>query len=222
MAIAVVATSGANGDADGTKTSVTLAHNCGASSNRILFVATRDGSTTSTITGVTYADAAMTKYGSGLANTSGYLNLWYKIAPATGSNNIVVSRSGTGTILWVCGVSYSGVLQTGFPDAGGTASADAATSIAKTITTVKNNCWWLAAHFNRTTNSTVGAGTTDRVGTSYGLKIGDSNAAVAIGNVTSNFSSSSTDLRTIMVSFAPAPELGGNPMFFSSGGLVLG
>lgn len=211
MAIAYDAVSNF-GDDTGTLTSKSGNHIC-TGSNRILFVGVRDGS--NSVTGVTYNSVAMTFIDVAAIASGGGLFLYYLKNPASGTNSITVTRTGTGTILWVNGVSYTGALQTGVMDASGKDTANAATSISKTITTVADNCWWVAVGGSHNNNLTAGSGMSLRTGGSYGVSIGDGNSAkTPAGNVTANFNAGSSNLGIVMASFAPSIDVNGNILFF--------
>src|SRR3990167_6515020 len=91
MAIAFDASSD-RGDDDGSPS--TWSHTC-TGDNRILIVGTMCQAG-NTITGVTYAGAAMTQINTQAIGGATFSNqyLFYKVAPATGANDIVVSSSG--------------------------------------------------------------------------------------------------------------------------------
>ena len=99
-----------------TGTSLTYSHTT-SGSNRMLIVASSSNGGDH-ITGVTYNAVAMTQVAK-LAVGANYLYLHYLIAPATGANNVVVS-SGSSVVLVSCAASYTGVLQSGFPDSSAT------------------------------------------------------------------------------------------------------
>ena len=95
MAIAFDAA--ARTDAGANQTTATVSHTC-TGSDRILFVQAISNDDGDTVTGVTYNGVAMTKIGSSVGvppagSSSNFLSMWYLIAPATGANNVVVTRS---------------------------------------------------------------------------------------------------------------------------------
>lgn len=103
-------------------------------SNTALFVFTNDPG--NGITGVTYNGVAMSqmalKNGTGIGGTN---YIYGMVGPATGTNNVVVTRSGTTGRITSGSVSYNGVSQSGLPDATNTNNANDAI----TVTTVANN-----------------------------------------------------------------------------------
>ena len=120
-----------------TATSGTLSYTC-SGSDRILLVFTNNEAGADDITGVTYNGVALTQLGTGVIRSGSVtLRTWYLIAPATGANNIVVSRS-TSADTWCLVVSYTGVSQTGFPDASATFQ-DSTSPMTGTLTTIADN-----------------------------------------------------------------------------------
>jgi len=171
-----------------TGTTTTDAHTC-TGSNLILFAGVQGG-TTDIVTGVTYSGVAMTQIAKVQLPSADnrWLYLYYLVNPATGANNIVATSSGSQTVR-VCGASYTGVKQTGQPDASTTATQTAgATTWSMSVTSVADNCWSLA--FMRQGDGTVGAGsaTTMRtVGSNFSAMF-DSNAVIhPAGSSTLNF-----------------------------------
>jgi hypothetical protein len=68
------------------------------------------------MTGLTYNGVALTKIGPTIDIFKGYTSLWYLLNPATGTHNIVVTKSGGTQILKIAAASYTGVRQTSQPD----------------------------------------------------------------------------------------------------------
>lgn len=111
MAIADRATA----TSDTNSTSLTYAHSVAGSSDLVLWVNVDDFASSGSAdpTGITYAGAALTKISnySVAYSTNNKVSLWRKIAPATGSNNVVVTHGVTNDIT-AMSISYSGVDQT--------------------------------------------------------------------------------------------------------------
>jgi hypothetical protein len=191
-----------------TSTTQTWSHTC-TGDNRILFVA-GGIPTNDTITGVTYAGVAMTKI-SGLQN--GRWNyLWYLIAPATGANNIVVTTSAS-DILRSVAASYTGVKQSGVPDATaeGNYSTGANADATQSVTTVADNCWIVA--MGSGVQIGAGASTTQRAEVAEdGTGIFDTNLALTPAGShdikVKNTDSVTRTLSIIAASFAPFVEGG--------------
>lgn len=169
-------------------TSVTVSQTC-TGSNLLLLVHVGTNDTTDKVTGVTYNSVAMTRLDSKAAATTGFMGfVYYLINPATGTHNIVASRSDS-NLITVDAVSYTGVSQTGFPDsqANGTSASG---NYAATTVVVANNCWIFAATRgnNGVSGITAGAGTTLRTGQfSNALVNADSNGTVSPGSQSLNF-----------------------------------
>lgn len=106
----------------GTGTSITLSHTVAADANGLV-VAIKYwdcGGGTASISSMTYAGSAMTLANRDTSSSGGCGNhseIWYKTAPATGANNVVINFSmsigGSGGAV----VSLKGFKQTGQPDA---------------------------------------------------------------------------------------------------------
>ena len=117
-----------------------------------------------TVTGVTYNSVAMTQLTTIQGNTAAEtLYLWGLAAPTTGTNDIVVSVSGAGTLV-VDVALYSGAQQTTAVEATSTNSGIDATSASVTVTTITDNDW-LVGYFRSNSGSgafTAGANTVVR------------------------------------------------------------
>ncbi len=171
-----IATDAFSNDTTTTGTTLTYAHTC-TGTNLILWVGVQTPFA-DTITGVTYNAVAMTRAKTEVNNANDTrVYLYYLIGPATGTNNVVVTSSGS-VSMGSQAASYTGVAQSGQPDATGsntTASDD--TTLTTSITTVANNCWLVGyAENNAGTNNTAGANTVMR-GTASNRSIMDSGAA---------------------------------------------
>jgi len=189
-----------------TGTSITQSHTC-TGSDRLLLVGVTPGeaSTSDIITGVTYNGVAMSLIDK-QAETSGItVYIFGLVNPASGAHDYVISSSSSVAIKY-CGVSYTGVKQTGLPDsvAKGT---DADTSITMTTTTVADNCW-LASVLSKHRNDSAGANTTRRgISASDNFAFYDSNGAkTPAGSYSLNSTltgSPPTDTAYVVISFAP-------------------
>lgn len=189
-------------------TSLSFAHAC-AGTDRILFLLAGRDTTVDDITGATYNGVAMTLIDTQTNSTDRILKLFYIVAPATGSNNVVISASGGSQALWGVTSSYTGVQQTGIPDAKSKQSASG-TPFTNSVTTVADNCWTILV---TTTSATTPAASTGSVlrasnGTVGGEKIFDSNADITpAGNydmvVTGMGGTVNGPIGFIMASFAP-------------------
>lgn len=147
MAIAWDANSSSG--AQGTSTSYSFNHTC-TGSNLILFVgvAVRQGSFYNA-SAITYNGVSMTKIrhdDNGAGNSRGS-DLFYLLNPATGTNSIAVTISGSGGSFSnsdAHGVSFTGAQQSGVPDSQGGGGGTATSSPSKSTTTVADNSWIVA------------------------------------------------------------------------------
>lgn len=204
MAIAVDATGTKTGGTPGT--SFIWSHTC-TGSNLILFVGFNYGGAGITAT-VKYKGVSMTAVsGSPMDMTGGTrLYLFYLVGPATGTNDVEITTSSSIGGVQARSVSYTGVSQTGQPDATNTNSSTGGTTIAVNVTTIADNCWVVGFCNSDTDALSAGSGTT--------LRNGGANAAHAMfdsggvvhpaGVKTLNVTCGSTgDLAMIAASFKP-------------------
>lgn len=107
---------GSSGSATGNVTNISWSHTCGSGSNRLLVVGVGMGGGTSGISlTTTYGATAMTSAGLVLSNNQfdGFVQLFYLIAPAAGTNTINVSVDSSQTRDLLGGsLSFTGVNQT--------------------------------------------------------------------------------------------------------------
>mgnify|MGYP001597421519 CR=1 FL=1 len=163
-----------------TANSLTWSHTCTGSDLNLIIGLTNGANDT---TGVTYAAAAATQdaHSAIPAGTEG-ADIWRKTAPATGANNVVLSRTGTTSRMTGVAASYTGSKQTGQPDAATTNTATSVTSITTSVTVVATNSWLVGSYDNNAEVPTAGANTTIRQAGSDASGLADSNAAVAAGS----------------------------------------
>ena len=135
--------------------SVTLAHNIGTvTGNQLLVVLTSARDNTSAadlpITGITYNTVALTKVRSDMQGDPNRVRteIWYLVAPGTGTNNVVVSFTGTVDRAVVVAVSFYGAAQSSLPDAQNGA-VGTATSNTLSVTTVAANAMVLDAVYTK-------------------------------------------------------------------------
>jgi len=165
MAIALDAISSTNSSASSFSDPVILAHTC-TGSNLVLLV------------GVTYQDSNHGNYGSNNVTYDGeamvlirsdeavgnvYTELWIKVGPSTGANNIIVtpnSAAAPGEIA-VGGISLTGAKQSGQPEANNGATGSSNTP-SVSVTTIDINSWVVDVLANEAGNPTAGAGQTRR------------------------------------------------------------
>jgi hypothetical protein len=169
-----------------------------------------------TISSVTYNSVPMTEVPtiSPYTPAAGRLHaMYYLLTPSTGANSVVITMSGAvSNNLVSASTSYTGVKQTGFPDASTqTFNASISTELTATLTTVANNCW--LAGFGTAEGSgglTAGTNTTKRTSSVYGncfVSGFDSNTTRSIGSNSLAFTSATANdyLAWQLVSLAPVP-----------------
>lgn len=179
MAIAID-TSTAN-VTDGSATA-TYAHTC-TGSDLVLIVGVMVG-TGNTVSGVTYNGVSMTQINTQAIGGATFDNMYLfrLVAPATGSNNVVITASAS-TFIYSTAASYTGVDQTNPIDVNTTTTATA-TNLTLTMTTTVDNTWlvgfWGIGEDAGDDDFTAGANTTERASdTAPGIwfSSGDTNAA---------------------------------------------
>lgn len=185
-------------------TNLTFAHTC-SGSNRLLFVGMIVYSGGDLVTGVTYNGVAMSEINQ-VTSPAGYVqNVWLLVGPASGTNNVVATLSGTGDRQGYA-VSYTGALQTGQPDNNNT-NTTTATTITATLTTIADNCWAVmfltnnAANLDSTGTNFVLRTTTDSSG--FGDTGGPVTPAGSLSMIASN-GGNNAKWGANIVSFSPA------------------
>lgn len=203
IAVGNTATSGV-----GSGTSLTYAHNVSATSNLLIVGVDTVGSTTDLVTGVTYNGVSMTRASSISDGVVRRAYLYFLVNPTTGSNNVVVSTSGS-TAMTGASADYSGC-NSSQPDSTASSSPGAAsTTHSLSFTTVADNSWTVALVTTEAGGSAPNAstGSTLRVDTAdAGVHLLDSGGAVTpAGSYTMNFTSpTSTRWSAAGMSFAPS------------------
>lgn len=169
IAFDAISTGGASTD------SLTVSHTTSTTDSRVLIV-TLLASAGDVITGITYGGDALTQLTKLAVSDAGEYYMYYRIAPKTGANDVVISASSSNFIRSI-NATYTGIKQTGFPDASGTATATS-TSVSKTLTSVANGCWAISGCVRYTSGApAAGTGVYSR-GTSVSHSFGDSNADI--------------------------------------------
>ncbi len=170
--------------------SLTFSHNTISSSNGLIVVAVAESTTTpctsDAVTGVTYNGTSLTDFGYYVretTNVKGALKTYYGFAPASGTHNVVVSASAS-CILYATAATYTGVKQSGIPDASGTGNplsdSGAVSPFQATTTTSAINSWAVMIGVPSVAGTaTAGSGTTLREQQSGSLYYGDSNGPVS-------------------------------------------
>lgn len=191
--MAVAADTPGNSSTEGA-TSLTFAYTC-AGANRLLCVgvAIYNGNGTE-VTGVTYNGVAMTSAGSVLGSAADEVTIWYLVAPATGSNNVVVSFDNAVSGAVAGAINFTNVHQTtptgSFVSATGTSTAPSVNASSESGGMVLDV---LGVAPSKT--ATVGAGQTERwnVATSGNVERGCGSTEPGAASVTMSWSLNASD-----------------------------
>lgn len=111
--------------------SVTFSHTC-TGSNLTLLVGFQ---LVGTVTGVTYNGVSMSLLSDQLDASGIHIYLYGLVGPATGANNVVITRNVTTDTIYYQSVSYTGVSQIGLPDSTNKGT-NSLTSLTVSTTTV--------------------------------------------------------------------------------------
>lgn len=205
-----IALDSANNGGYGAAGSATWAHTC-TGTDLILFVgcATVDAGG-DTVTGITYNGVAMTRVPTnGIANDGGDRRdyMYYLINPATGSNNVVITT--TGTDIWGCSISYTGSHQT-TPINGSAKQEGQASPITTSVTTTEDNCWSILwTGFNRQATASTGSTLRATNATVTSSRMFDSNGPKTPAGAQAMTTTIASDVGTqIQVAFAPSVAAG--------------
>lgn len=189
----------------------TFNHTVGSGDNRLLIVGGFDaGSSGTTITGVTYNGVAMT-YVNSVKNPpeNRFSWMYYLLNPDTGTHAVSISFSSGDVGAWA--VSYTGVAQSGQPDANGTDSASGVTSRTTSLTSIADNCWHMMTSRNNVGAAGAGAGATSRVSSAAGGGFVDSNGPkTPAGSYSMNVTTGggSGGIANVIATFKPAVASG--------------
>lgn len=193
-----------------TNTTLTYSHTVSGTDRLLIVTAGIRDTTLDEITGITYAGAAMTKADG--RNRSGGLvdvrsELWYLVAPATGTNNVVITGSAGFTRISTSAMSYTGVDQTSPIEAQGWAEGLSSPASAS-ATSLTAGAWAVNSVVSRdTTASTPGTGETERADTSAGTShrhIAGHKGPVSPGSVTMQPTVGADDWVAIVVILKPS------------------
>lgn len=181
--------------------SLTYAHTINTSSFTLLFVGVTKSQSQS-ISSVTYAGVGMTKIGSSV-NVPGDtrdVNLYFLFNPAGGTNNVVITLSGTGSIFSEA-ASYVNTASSQ-PDNNTSNTLNSNGTLTTTLTPVVSNCWAVVYGYQTSTSLTAGTGSTYRGGGQSAIF--DSNAIISGSTAMSvTVNGAFNGGATIMASFAP-------------------
>lgn len=135
-------------------TTVTVSHTVAAGDNRLLVVQATEWNTD--VTGATYNGVAMTAFGTKpIAPNDWEIGGWYLVAPATGTNNAVVTLGALNAEYGVCVTSLAGVDQS-TPIDGFTATQGNSTGVSQNVASAAGHM--VIDGLYSKTDPTVGAG----------------------------------------------------------------
>ena len=205
MAIAVDAITDGGGTDGGS--SHTYQHTC-TGDDRILFVAgnTHNAGGSDDITGITYNSVAMTRIDVQLPSIYTWVQyLYYLIAPATGENDVVLSRSTGNGNCYGSSISYTGALQSGVPDAE-KKGVGAGSPVTTALTSVADNCWHLIVASNVDKSFTASTNTTERISDKINSIFDSNGPKTPAGSLSQSIAYAGTrEWNYIQATFAPAP-----------------
>ena len=196
--------------------SLTFSYTTNSNTNGLILVSVEEATTTpcttDKVTGVTDNGTSLTDLGYFASDShGGALKTYYGFAPASGAHNIVVSASAS-CIRHATAATYTGVKQSGVPDASGTGNplnSSGLVSLLQATTTAGYNAWTILAGVPSTSGTaTAGANTTIRQQQSGELYYADFNGPVYGANGLSWTKSPSADWAA---NFFSIPALTSNP-----------
>lgn len=163
-------------------------------------------STVSAATGVTYNGVALTQQGTEITMDNGYkLSMWYKLSPATGTHDVVATVGGATGNVFVNVATYTGVSQSGFPDASAQTDHDNVANPSTSVTVVTEGCWTIMADGNMGSNPIAGNATNTRIRDGVVSAIFDSGMPLSAGSHSLQSQHAGTsDTAQIMISVAPS------------------
>lgn len=190
-------------------TSITKAHTC-SGANRLL-VAFGFVNLGYSVNSITYNGDALTAIQT-ITNATDTIRSFYKIAPATGSNNAVVTFSAAGSGSCIAMESINGAKQSAQPDATASQTPVSASPMTTTITIVAPGSWVvIAGRDSSSGGSAASTNCTDRGLSQDQLGMFDSGAGQGAGSFGMTMTSG-LSIFSNMVSFAPIPA----PKHFSA------
>jgi hypothetical protein len=158
-------------------------------------------------TAATYNGNAMTLVTSATASGNTASSCYYIVGPSSGAHNLSMTLSGTAAAFYIAGSAYSGMGQTGQPDASHTrSSVTCSTSYSDSVTTIADNAWTILYMWNGSGGVSAASNATLRTQTSGGQQsIFDSNGPVTpAGSYTMGLNTTSGGFcLDIMMSFSP-------------------
>jgi len=157
--------------------------------------------TSNTISTVTYNGVSASQIATTAADSGVTIFTYGLIAPATGSNNVVITATGS-TVLVSHSVYYTGVNQTTLTD--GTAGVQTGSgNFTQSVTTVADNCWAILYCRNGISNMAAGSATTARSSADDNMWFDSNSAKTPAGSVTLAVTSVTGAYGSIIESISP-------------------
>lgn len=184
--------------------SATLSFDAGTSDFIVAAVYRNNGGT---LASPQWNGVAMTVSYSGQLPSTNRVYVWTILGGATGTNNLTFTGSNADVVI----ASYSGVKQTGFPDASTSITpATLSGTQTATLTTIEDNAWQALCFFSADPSG-VAAGTGSTLVQNQGgsSALFDSNAALTPAGSKSMSVSLTGSQRASVFSFSFAPDGGG-------------
>jgi hypothetical protein len=167
--------------------SLTFSYTTNSNTNGLIIVSVDEATTSPSctsdkVTGVTNNGSSLTDLGYYAKDSNGLaVKTYYGFAPATSTHNIVVSASAS-CIRYAAAATYTGVKQSGMPDASGSGnplSSSGSVSLFQATTTAGYNAWAILVGVPSTAGTaTAGPGTTIRQQQSGEIYYADSGGPV--------------------------------------------
>jgi hypothetical protein len=188
----------------GPDTTITNTINIGTGLDHSVMIVIGNGHTASdAITSMTWNGVALTKVQvqAPTGSNDRYIYIFMLVNPDSGSHDLVINNSTSAYFFGSLAV-YNGAAQTGQPDNSGKSTSAAATTFNETLTINTADSWLIgwAHHWNG--NLAAGTDTTLRTAAAV-TGLGDSNAGLATGSRSIQFTGTSETWMGVFLSLAP-------------------
>jgi len=225
MALSLIDTSNSSSSASG---SLTFAHDCTGADLIVVAVNTYDGtsSVNAEVSGITFNGDALTQAveQQGLSGTNNWSEIWYKVNPASGSYNVVVTTSGGSADIGGGAMSFSGA-DTGTPiDDSVGETTNGGTTVTPTVTTTADGNYVLScAQTENNVIDSIGGGQTSLWNLFSGYSRGSYEIDVTAGSITHTYTNANGSERwcSAMVSINTASSTT-IPHIFGDEGMLIG
>lgn len=195
-----IAFDSASSGASDTGTSLLISHTCSGSDRLLVAFSYTNNLGATGISSITFNGASFTRI-NGVAIGSTGVELWYLVNPSTGTFDVTYTYSASNNKNGAV-ASYTGVAQSGQPDANNTGSVNPGTSLSVSVTTVADNCWLIGGF--APVQLSPNAGTTQRTAANN-VDIYDSNGPkTPPGSYSLGGTFASSNNMGAIASFAPA------------------